>query len=39
MLYVDFENEVALKLYYSLGFMESNKKDVVYALKSLKGNT
>jgi mycothiol synthase len=39
MLYVDFENEVALNLYYSLGFMDSNKKDVVYALKSLKGNT
>jgi mycothiol synthase len=39
MLYVDFENEVALNLYYSLGFIESNKRDVVYALKSLEGNT
>jgi len=39
MLYVDFENEVALNLYHSLGFVESNKRDVVYALKSLKGNT
>ncbi len=39
MLYVDFENEVALNLYYSLGFIESNKSDVVYALNGLKGNT
>ena len=37
MLYVDFENKVAMDLYKSLGFLESNKKDVIYGLNSLKG--
>jgi mycothiol synthase len=32
MLYVDFDNKVALNLYSSLGFLESNKKDVIYTL-------
>ncbi len=38
MLYVDFENEVALNLYKSIGFVESNKRDVIYTLDGVKGN-
>ena len=38
MLYVDFENEVALNLYKSIGFIESNKRDVIYTLDGVKGN-
>ncbi len=38
ILYVDFQNKAALSLYNSLGFIESNKKDVAYALNSLKDN-
>ena len=38
MLYVDFENKVALNLYTSLGFIESKKKDVIYRLTGLEGN-
>ena len=38
MLYVDFENEVALNLYKSIGFIESNKRDVIYTLGGVKGN-
>jgi mycothiol synthase len=33
MLYVDFDNAKALKLYNSLGFTESGK-DILYRLKS-----
>jgi len=38
MLYVDFENKVALNLYKSIGFIESNKRDVIYTLDGVKGN-
>jgi mycothiol synthase len=38
ILYVDFENKVALNLYKSIGFIESNKRDVIYNLDGLKGN-
>ena len=39
MLYVDFENKVAYNLYKSIGFRELNKKDVIYTLNGVKGNT
>ncbi len=38
MLYVDFENEVALNLYKSIGFIESNKRDVIYTLDGVKAD-
>ncbi len=38
MLYVDLENEVALNLYKSIGFIESNKRDVIYTLGCVKDN-
>ena len=39
MLYVDFENKVAYNLYKSIGFRELNKRDVIYTLNGVKGNT
>jgi predicted GNAT family acetyltransferase len=38
MLYVDFDNKAALNLYKSIGFMESNKRDVIYTLDGVKGD-